>query len=214
MGCFAARLATVNDPNYDMFDRLMPTHLRIDSLMFGVLVSYGWHFGHLRQRTHGARWWLIAVGLALLAPAFVFPLISTWWMPIFGFTLCYLGSGAVLIGALNIDLPHSRLVRWLARIGTYSYSIYLWHGAVNVGSRLMLSHGINWHAYAVAYVAGSTLIGVLTAKAIEMPSLAIRDRYVPRLKSTRRMNVDASNAKQLLGDLIDRRRVREELQRT
>lgn len=192
VGCLAARIATVNDPSYGIFDRLIPTHLRIDSLMFGVLLSYGWHFGQLRQRTRGAHWWLLALGVSLLAPAFVVPLSLTWWMPVYGFTLCYLGAGALLIGALNLNLPDSRLVRGFARIGTYSYSIYLWHGVANIATRPMLSFGIDWQVYAVAYVIGAGLLGILTAKLIEMPALAIRDRYFPARRAPSRQPAAAA----------------------
>ena len=101
-------------------------------------------------------------------------------------------AGALLIGALNLNLPDSRLVRGFARIGAYSYSIYLWHGVANSATRPMLSFGIDWQVYAVAYVTGAGLLGILTARVIEMPALAIRDRYVPARHAPSRQTVAAA----------------------
>jgi peptidoglycan/LPS O-acetylase OafA/YrhL len=83
----------------------------------------------------------------------------------------------------------------LARIGTYSYSIYLWHLvaaslgltlfrrfyaklSVIVPSGLMSQQPQPLIAFA-AYVAGSVASGIIRAKLVEMPVLKLRDRYFP-----------------------------------
>lgn len=61
---------------------LTPTHLRLDSLFFGVLLSYYYHyhpsFRRLCSRHHRL---LYVVGIILLVPAFLWPLKSTPFIP-------------------------------------------------------------------------------------------------------------------------------------
>lgn len=183
VSCLALRIANTDQP-YTHFTHLNPTHLRIDSLMFGVLLSYGWHFGHLQ---HQARQWrapLLVAGAVLLSPAFIFPLGPTPWLHVYGLTAFYLSAGALLLGVISSDLPNAASVHVVARIGFFSYSIYLWHWPM----RLLMSHllfDVNWGLYAVAYLSASILIGIGAAKLIEGPSLRVRDRYFPSQSSSR-----------------------------
>src|SRR6185503_12824637 len=78
--CLGLRIAT---PHTNFPQLINPTHLRIDSLMFGVLLSYGWHFGRLKEQARRWRGLLGVAGVVLLAPAFVFPLQATWWVPVY-----------------------------------------------------------------------------------------------------------------------------------
>ena len=67
--------------------------------------------------------------------------------------------------------------RLLARIGMYSYSIYLWH--------LFFRHFLRrfYHtpdlSRLVCYLAGGILFGIAAAKLIEIPVLRFRDRVFP-----------------------------------
>ncbi len=78
---------------------LFPTHLRLDGLMFGVCLSYLYHFrrGILAAVVRGREGWLLGLGAALLAPAFLFPVESTFLMYTLGLTGLYLGSGLVVL---------------------------------------------------------------------------------------------------------------------
>jgi peptidoglycan/LPS O-acetylase OafA/YrhL len=70
-----------------------------------------------------------------------------------------------------------------ASVGTYSYSIYLWHGPTNawfpgfVKRVLHISLGAN-ERFAV-YMAGSLVIGITMSKIVEYPILRLRDRIFP-----------------------------------
>ena len=116
--CLLLRVANADEP-YTHFTHLFPTHLRIDSLMFGVLLAYGWHFGQLQSYARPWRASLCVGGMLMLSPAFLFPLGTTPWLHVYGLTLGYLGSGALLVGLLSYELPRTRPVRVLSHIGVF-----------------------------------------------------------------------------------------------
>jgi peptidoglycan/LPS O-acetylase OafA/YrhL len=107
---------------------LFPTHLRLDSLMFGVLLGYYYQF-EAEKITEYAK------GLAGVAVTFV-AVAMAWMVPrdqpimhTVGFTLEYFGFGFLLCKV--IDAKPNRAVKLvlspIARLGYYSYSVYLWH---------------------------------------------------------------------------------------
>jgi peptidoglycan/LPS O-acetylase OafA/YrhL len=71
----------------------------------------------------------------------------------------------------------------LAWIGVYSYSIYLWHLAVKRWGLPPIVHALGWQATGLAafgvYAIASLLVGAALARLIEIPTLAVRDRWVP-----------------------------------
>ncbi|HKW01838.1 MAG TPA: acyltransferase [Vicinamibacterales bacterium] len=181
----AARIATALVAPYTNRALLYPTHLRLDGLMFGVGLAYLFHFRRdVLERTVGRRRGLmIALGVALLLPAFVFDLDRTFLIYTLGLTAFYVGSGLLVVAFTLRELPAaSYAVRALAFIGAGSYSIYLWHTIV----RAYLEQGLHsftlaWPLTAFAiYFAASVAVGTLMAKLIELPVLKIRDRLLPR----------------------------------
>lgn len=166
------------------------THLRFDSLMFGVLISWLFWFRNeeLTVFARRARWWLLGCGLVLLAPAFVVPIENSRWISSIGFTAFYVGSGLILLFALYSPAPRARMMRMLAGIGYYSYSIYLWHMLVvnwivpNLGKGLHF-WSFSWHA--LCCLAGSIVLGVVAARLVEMPVLRLRDKFFPSLTGGR-----------------------------
>jgi peptidoglycan/LPS O-acetylase OafA/YrhL len=164
---------------------LYQTHLRLDALFFGVLLSYWFHrrpvqFLSFAQRF---RYPLACVGVLALFPAFWLPLESTPFIFTYGLTLFYLASGCLLISAIGCPPPTSRVVTAVAYVGSHSYSIYLWHMPVAIwGTAIFggpLSPYQNWFAYAAAYLFGSIVFGVAMAVLIEIPVLRIRERLFP-----------------------------------
>jgi peptidoglycan/LPS O-acetylase OafA/YrhL len=182
--CLGLRIALLGTP-YAERTHLFPTHLRIDSLLFGVVLAYYWHFRSLATSSWLAkkRRLLIICGLAMLLPAFVFPLENTPWITATGLTVFYLGSGALLIGTLASDIRLSPLTAALSTIGTFSYSIYLWHMPVRLwGVGLiegLIGKTLGWFPSAAVYLFGSIIVGIIAAKAIELPLLKIRNRLFP-----------------------------------
>lgn len=159
---------------------LFGTHFRLDSLMFGVFLSWLWHYRHLANQKLKP-YTLILVGCWLLLPAFMFTLETTWWIPVVGVSLFYLGSGALLVGMLKLTL-HPGL-KLMAIAGQYSYSIYLWHMPVQRWGMAWLTqwlgHAPNWYTYCAIYLIGSFVVGWGAAKIVEYPVLKLRDRLYP-----------------------------------
>ena len=159
---------------YEVKKSLFATHVRLDSLLFGVLLSYGYHFHRqMFDQIASHRALLCVTGLVLLAPAFIWPLEETRGIYTIGFTGFYLGSGAVLMASLA-GLPDCRLVDYLAAMGAFSYSIYLWHAAVVS----WMFPDVSW-LHCALYFAASVAIGVGMSKLIEMPTLRLRERVIP-----------------------------------
>ena len=156
------------------FRYMAPSHLRVDALLFGVLLSYYRHFqpDKFEQLRRGFSS-LAVIGLACILLALV-PLNNPI-MHTVGFTLVYFGFGLLLVRTIDAR-PHkyaALLTAPLAKIGYYSYSIYLWHGWV---CRLLP------HATIVGLlgcIAAAVLLGAAMGKVIEYPALALRDRVFP-----------------------------------
>jgi peptidoglycan/LPS O-acetylase OafA/YrhL len=168
-------------PKYSNPTHLFPTHLRADSLAFGVLLSYFVHYQSLGERLRRVPTLLfVVVGVILMLPAFRFPLAKTPWMSVYGVLLLYLGSGALVIAALRLHDTKLPLVRSMAAIGAVSYSIYLWHLMVNfwIAPTLLALLSIkSFHAYVALYFVLSLLLGFLGHRLIEAPALRFRDRW-------------------------------------
>lgn len=167
---------------------ISPTPFRIDALFFGVLLSYLWHFHKLSENIFINRFnhWFILGGIIMLLPMFFFMSVINPWVYVLGLTTNYIAGGFLLIGFLKTDFEKSLIIKIISYIGTYSYSIYLWHLPVQEWLAIPLNNftGINnWFFYAGVYLSGSILIGILLSKIIEYPILRIRDRYFPPLSS-------------------------------
>ena len=152
--------------------------------MFGVLISWLWNYKNLSDRINNISPWFFTVfGIALLAPIFFIELSVTWWVPVFGAVLVYLGSGSLLISLLHFHSTNSKVLRCLALLGAYSYSIYLWHYLVSLSSEriLLLKLPVGWayFLYLLTYVLVSFIIGAGVARLIEYPVLLLRDRIFP-----------------------------------
>ena len=161
----------------------VPTHLRIDSLLFGVLISYCYHFFPERFQAVSRRFhpFFIPLGVLLMLPAFVVE-VNAPYMHTFGFTQLYVASGLLLIGLLGRDLKPTAGINLLAFVGSRSYSIYLWLGPAawfaderfNVTANLF-----NWSAWTINYLGGAIFMGIAMAALVEFPILKLRDRLFP-----------------------------------
>jgi peptidoglycan/LPS O-acetylase OafA/YrhL len=180
--CLGLRLAIHVRAPYSHDTHFFPTHLRIDSLLFGVLLSYYQHsrperFAALTRR-HRAP--LLVLGGACFLPAFVYPLGSAWQLTTFGVCLFYLGAGMVLCALHGWEPRPSPLARLLSFLGARSYCIYLCHMPMalwGLGALRALLPFWSWHVAAVAYVAGSFVLGVGVSGLLETPVLRLRDKY-------------------------------------
>lgn len=183
--CLLLRLRLSSTLPYSNLTHMFATHLRIDSLFYGVLLSHVqcFHEAALRRFVARFRLPLVLVSLALLSIAFVLPLGRSRFLITYGFTLIAWGSGGVVVVAYCEGLPDHWVVRGLARIGADSYSIYLWHMAVFrwVVPTAMGATGLDvpYAAAMLFYVVASIVAGIWLARAIEQPVLRVRDHYFP-----------------------------------
>ncbi len=173
----AARIATAQMLDFRLKTALFPTHLRLDSLLFGVLLSWAVHFAPtaLEQAWQRFRWPLAAAAVALAVPAFVFEIGTGWYLHTVGVTGFYLASGVLLLFALRWKTAG----RPLAFIGAYSYSIYLWHIPVRFFGLGWLPREAAPLTRAAAYLSLSIVTGIAAAWLVERPFLALRDRLFP-----------------------------------
>jgi peptidoglycan/LPS O-acetylase OafA/YrhL len=178
------RIANTQRP-FNFYSHLGRTHLRVDSLFFGVLLSYWYHFAHssFSAVTQRLRIWLVLCSIAFAAPAFVWNMHSSPWLAALGPTLLYLSGGAILSCLVVGASPPGIVLRGIAAIGTYSYSIYLWHMPVLAWVVPLVQRHAPWTknewVYALVACALSIGVGIVLSLLIEAPVLRIRDRWLP-----------------------------------
>jgi peptidoglycan/LPS O-acetylase OafA/YrhL len=189
--CLFLRLLTaVCLPSYHGRIIMYATHLRIDSLMLGVFLSFLWHF-HLTEIGHAAlyraRFALSALGILFLAPAFLYDYAQYSqhrWITVWGFSLFSLGGACLMLGCLKIfGGDHARWLNILSYLGSRSYSVYLWH-SLALGWAYHLVHKLVppehfWPVYSVSSFVLMWGLGVGAAKLVEIPVLRLRDRFFP-----------------------------------
>jgi peptidoglycan/LPS O-acetylase OafA/YrhL len=170
---------------FDYKTHTFPTHLRMDSLMFGVVLAY-WSVYHgpwLASVVNRFRWLLTACAIGLLSPPFVLDLGKSTYIHTLGFTACYLGSGALLLLVVHSRFTPGRFLRAVAYLGAFSYSIYLWHIAVRLWGvphlEQLLGVQFSFLPATAAYMIGSVAVGITMATIVEYPALRIRDRLYP-----------------------------------
>lgn len=184
--CLTARTANwaLRDGFVNM-THVFATHLRLDSLFFGVVISYFYHFHRERfvATLKPWRWALIIGGAVLFLPVFLYRLGTTPFIYTVGFSLLYLGGGACLTGVLLCEPRPNRVLAALAAIGVYSYSIYLWHIPVlewlNPAVARMIGRPLGVTEHTILFMGGSIGVGIALSRLVELPVLRIRDRWFP-----------------------------------
>lgn len=180
VGAFLRYIQIPRTGPYFYFMYAFSTHLRIDSLCFGVLLAYFFHF-----KKWGQNWGPFAsavgvfLGIALLAPAFIFYIEQHQWVLIWGATLFYIGSGFILLGALKIQNSKMKWLRFIGILGGASYSIYLWHMPVRIWliPWIFRKFGLSGATLNMwLYVIGSFVVGWIMHCLIEKPVLRLRDK--------------------------------------
>jgi len=183
--CLALRLWNAAKYPYMHQTHLFPTHLRIDSLACGVLVSYFYHYHRSRFKEIASRYkaYLLPLAICCFIPAFVFPLETTPFIYTAGLSVFWIGSALLLLCLVDSEPKNNPLTTAFAFAGSRSYSIYLWHMAMQkwviVWAESMLGVRWNWYLYASSYLIGSVLIGICMSALVEYPILRIRDRLSP-----------------------------------
>jgi peptidoglycan/LPS O-acetylase OafA/YrhL len=162
------------------------THTRLDALLLGValaaLRTFWPHWFEALQRQRTLLLAIFAIGLwRLYVDRDAYPEPDMMSSP-FLITFVDYASAAFLLLLYHPGGKHGWLYRLVARMGVFSYGIYLWHVSVE--------RPVNW---AVAHVphplaaVTSTLLpyalaiplGVVATRLIELPFLRLRQRLVP-----------------------------------
>lgn len=162
----------------------LPTHARLDSIGYGVLLAMVFHFAPEQfQRLRARRWpWVLSLvcGIIFLRgyniPAYQFALQHD------AATLVALSTLLLLYRPQTQDRRRAWPYRFVAWIGLYSYGIYLWHISV-MGPCMVLFHRFPRlpTGCAVTMIWGAAIgLGFLMTKLCEVPALHLRDRLFPR----------------------------------
>lgn len=198
IGCLLGRLYLfLSGVPYSNDHYLFLTHLRVDSLFFGVLLAFLHHCRAsvlkpiLRHRTT-----LLWMGLLLLSPMLILQKETCAFVPTVGLTEIYLGYACILLAVVHTPLGegwlgsflNSRLASVVAWIGCFSYSIYVWHldlgrdpvrWLMNQSFLFHLPPELRWCLAMFLFVCLASLVGALLGSVIEMPAITLRNRLFP-----------------------------------
>jgi peptidoglycan/LPS O-acetylase OafA/YrhL len=174
-------------PEYDFYTHAFPTHLRIDGLFIGVALSYYYHFHSMgfRRVTFPWRYALIGLGAAGLVSARLLH-VGLWYNYTLGPLHDCLSASAILAGVMASTIPRNWFTLPLAKIGSYSYSIYLWHMVALYYVTPKLRDLVAWEWRAALYFTSAFAVGMIMANIWELPLLKLRDRWFPSESATRK----------------------------
>ena len=151
------------------------TQCRIDSLFIGVTLGY--------FRLYKRLWFSKIASSWNLLPAVL--LISSWLSPnatfvkTIGLLLVPLGYAFVLAWFVEHE-PKTGTMKFLltplAKLGVYSYCVYLWQQVFT--SLIYEERSISLSTF-IILVGGSIVTGVAFAKLVEIPVLKVRERILP-----------------------------------
>ena len=169
-----------------------PTHMRIDSLCFGVLLGYFHQYNTDRFTKVGRRFWpLLLAAPAVLVLANLFPVEQSAVSYTIGFTIFYLMfGGLVVVARAYPEFGSSGPQRIIALAGVYSYTIYLAHSVLYeipgmTSVRLSIFPYFGDTGDRVLFFSLSIVLGVVISHAIERPFLRMRARWLPSHDSRR-----------------------------
>ena len=178
--CLAFRYLTL--PLYHL---AWMTHMRIDALFAGVALGYFYHFRRsVFEKLTGH--YALALAFVLCLPAALLD-GRTRAMQTLGLTGLLVGF-SFLVAWSVVRTPKSSAGRVLSRcgakVGFYSYSIYLWHTIVLNAFQFhpSLSAAKFWIYLAITIVAG-----IAMAHLIELPYMALRERGFPPSRTAPRL---------------------------
>ncbi len=173
--CLSLRLATHPHGVFE-WQGLYMTQTRIDGLFAGVTLSYLFHFERERFELLKAPAFRVLGAGVLLVMIALNTLLATA-------SLAYIGFACILPWFLSREPSRNAIVRTIAHIGTYSYSIYLWQGPVKGFVCSVLLEIFHIKSGSILYAAAiplSVAAGIAAAKLVELPALRIRDRFFSR----------------------------------
>jgi len=164
-------------------DDVYATHMRVDGLLWGVLLAILYHWAPERFARLQQRWWLWMIVLGVCIAVLCTSGNALGQAAGIG---CADWAGVALLLLIYRPQEQSRCwpYRLVAWIGFYSYAIYLWHesvfGLVAAVTTRLPYYPLRVAVEAVAPWALAIGFGVVTTRLIEIPALRMRDRFFPR----------------------------------
>ena len=160
---------------------IMQTHLRIDGIILGVLISYLYHFTSFNSLFIRYKFYFFGTSLLLLSPIFIYA-GGSFFMNSVGISIMDIGFGIFVLFAVNLKMPE-KLINYkflklignaVCFIGINSYSIYLWHlMSKKIVDHFQLEHTIS----IVIYFTFAIIVGVFMSFLVEKPFLRVRELY-------------------------------------
>lgn len=167
------------------------THLRIDSILSGVLISYLFYFrlDYLKKIYQSYKNPLLVLSfLGILWTPLVDPTTS-FFAKTFGFSFLYFSFGILLVAFLFTSDINNKLnrifsttiVNFVSKMGYCSYSIYIIHSFVNIQVYAIysISNYYNHYLNFLFTSALSIIFGMFMTFKIENYFLGIRDKHYP-----------------------------------
>lgn len=168
------------------------THLRIDSLLSGVLLAYLYYFrlDYLTKLFRKFKLYFYGIAfLGIIWTPFIDP-VPSFFVKTIGFTLLYISFSILLmIFLLNHDINQKLnsifsklLVEFVRKVGVCSYSIYIIHTFINSKvAEVQLALNITLSPYMIFVLTSflSFRIGMVMTYSLEKYFLRIRDKYYP-----------------------------------
>lgn len=147
-------------------------HLRADALFAGVALAYCQHFHPRVFELVSKTRLLLPCGLMLSFIPQLTLLRASGFLAAAAPTCAFFGFGLLLwrFQGMRIQVP------WLAMIGRYSYSIYLWHMPIAMFWAISLPMNA---LGMLSDIVTTLLLGIGMALMIEQPGLHLRDRMFP-----------------------------------
>jgi peptidoglycan/LPS O-acetylase OafA/YrhL len=161
------------------------THSRIDSLLLGVTLTallqfFPQHF----ERIVRHKFWLLSSAISSLGFLALVHEREAGITITLGYTIIYLGYGSLIL----LVYRHSKVFsqhfafRVIARVGVYSYGIYLWHVSVREPCLHFANHfspAARWPVSMVLQYATAIVLGTVLTHLVEWPFLRLRERFFP-----------------------------------
>ncbi len=161
------------------------THLRIDSILLGVVLAMLYYFAprvfqRLRKR---ASLWAIVLGGGALLLRFTNTEGALRPVEFDLLNVCSLTTMMLIFQGERTKRYLGPVYRVVAWIGLYSYGIYLWHVSVAAPMHAV-SIRLHFDRHAglenSLTVAAGIALGVVTTKCVEVPFLKLRDRLTSK----------------------------------
>lgn len=192
--CLGLRIINaIQYSEYNFVQHYAATHIRIDSLTFGTIIAYNYHFNKAWLTSLVLKYskGLLLISVLLLLPAFT--LESTHiYIYTLGYTTTYIGFGAILL--LLLLHPKAEIIiqksitpaiyNNIATIGTWSYALYLIHIPVLIFFRRLTERMLVMEAREITmgmcYFTVSLIAAYALTEIIEKPFLVLRDKFFPK----------------------------------